>query len=282
MTVVPDITIQTKTSGRLALTVDHEALTITKTKGHHHIILRNVISAKLDKEIKTVSISYVTKLKTGKKNLHLVTDEGTVDEEHLSKAEEWVEKVMRLCYDGVKRSRTLLVLVNPHGGVKKGVAIFHKKVEPIFKLAGCTLQIKYTTHKNHGLEIVKSAALDTIDAVVTVSGDGLVHEVLNGFAQHPEPLKALRIPVAPIPTGSGNGLSLNLLGLQDGFDVVAASINVIKGKPMKVDLFSFTQDNNRVISFMSQSMGLMADLDIGTEHLRWMGDSRFMYGMVRG
>jgi sphingosine kinase len=33
---------------------------------------------------------------------------------------------------------------------------------------------------------------------------------------------------------------------------------------------------------MSQAMGLMADLDIGTEHLRWMGDTRFMYGLIRG
>lgn len=50
--------------------------------------------------------------------------------------------------------------------------------------------------------------------MVTVSGDGLVHEVLNGFAEHADPLRALSIPVAPIPTGSGNGLSLNILGAE--------------------------------------------------------------------
>lgn len=33
---------------------------------------------------------------------------------------------------------------------------------------------------------------------------------------------------------------------------------------------------------MSVSMGLMADLDINTEHLRWMGDTRFIYGFLRG
>jgi len=54
------------------------------------------------------------------------------------------------------------------------------------------------------------------------------------------------------------------------------------GQPMKVDLFSFTQDHKRSISFMSQSLGLMADLDIGTENLRWMGDTRFMVGLLRG
>jgi sphingosine kinase len=51
---------------------------------------------------------------------------------------------------------------------------------------------------------------------------------------------------------------------------------------MKVDLFSVTQGGKRSISFMSQSLGLMADLDIGTENLRWMGDARFVFGFVRG
>jgi len=51
---------------------------------------------------------------------------------------------------------------------------------------------------------------------------------------------------------------------------------------MKVDLFSIVQDGKRTLSFMSQALGLMADLDVGTEHLRWMGDTRFVYGLLRG
>jgi sphingosine kinase len=54
------------------------------------------------------------------------------------------------------------------------------------------------------------------------------------------------------------------------------------GLPMKVDVFSVTQKGKRSISFMSQSLGLAADLDIGTENLRWMGETRFMYGFLRG
>ena len=51
---------------------------------------------------------------------------------------------------------------------------------------------------------------------------------------------------------------------------------------MKVDVFSVTQGGKRTISFMSQSLGLMADLDIGTDNLRWMGDARFLFGLFRG
>lgn len=51
---------------------------------------------------------------------------------------------------------------------------------------------------------------------MTVSGDGMAHEVINGFAAHKEdPMKALQgLPIVPVPAGSGNGLSLNLNGLE--------------------------------------------------------------------
>lgn len=71
-----------------------------------------------------------------------------------------------------------------------------------------------TTHHKHAWEVAKTIALEKYDAVATVSGDGLVFEVLNGFAEHADPMRAFRIPIVPIPAGSGNGLSLNLLGLQ--------------------------------------------------------------------
>lgn len=80
-------------------------------------------------------------------------------------------------------------------------------------LSECSNLVIDTTRTGHAQEIAKELTLD-FEAVITVSGDGLVHEVLNGFAQHAEPTKAFAIPVAPIPTGSGNGLSLNLLGIE--------------------------------------------------------------------
>jgi hypothetical protein len=51
---------------------------------------------------------------------------------------------------------------------------------------------------------------------------------------------------------------------------------------MSIDLLSILQSGKRSLSFMSQSVGLVADLDLGTEHLRWMGSNRFMYGFLRG
>lgn len=125
--------------------------------------------------------------------------------------------------------------------------------QPSFYLKECNAYalLVDTTHNGHAHEIAKTMSLD-YDAVITVSGDGLIHEVMNGFANHSDPMKAFAIPIAPIPTGSGNGLSLNLLGIevsqlhspsvltielldnQNGFDISIATLNVIKGTPARV------------------------------------------------
>ena len=78
--------------------------------------------------------------------------------------------------------------------------------------------------------------------------------------------------------------------IQEGLDVLAAALNAVKGwsclfrssllryslvyltgLPMPIDVFSVTQKDKRFLSFMSQTVGLFADLDLGTEHLRFLG-----------
>ncbi|TFK42544.1 ATP-NAD kinase-like domain-containing protein [Crucibulum laeve] len=278
-----EFTITTPTQGNVSFRLTDTLLLVkhsdSKCKEIPH---RQVIKAAFDTASGSLEVAYLTK-KTKKKYMSLTSIHGQVQDEKRGRAGEWAESVMQSVYEdaGVKRARRLKVLVNPHGGTKQAVALFIKIVEPILRTAGCHCDVIHTTHQGHAYEIAKDLTLD-YDAIITVSGDGLIHEVMNGIAQHADPIRAFSIPIAPIPTGSGNGLSLNLLGITDGLDVAVAALNVIKGRPMKVDLFSFTQNGKRTVSFMSQALGLMADLDVGTEHLRWMGDVRFMVGLIRG
>lgn len=82
-----------------------------------------------------------------------------------------------------------------------------------------------TERQGHASEHVREISdLAEIDAIVI---DGLIYEVLNGLAQHVDPMATLNIPLAPIPAGSGNGLWLNLNGIEGGFDCTMAALNVI-------------------------------------------------------
>ena len=59
-----------------------------------------------------------------------------------------------------------------------------------------------------------------------------------------------------------------------------ASLAYIKGLRTPMDLVSITQGDKRILSSLSQSFGIIADTDLGTDHLRWMGGLRFTWGLL--
>ncbi|GAB1517206.1 sphinganine kinase lcb4 [Rhizoctonia solani] len=220
--------------------------------------LRNVLYA----EIASGNILKIATLARQKKSHRLVIVEGQIREPDTGEtAQVWVDELMRLAYGHVLPRRRFKVFVNPAGGQGKGVQLFEKKVKPILLAAHGEVDAVVTTHSKHAVELARECDLD-FDALLTVSGDGLVFEVLNGFRERPDGAKAFALP--------------------DGFDVALAALNAIKGQRMPYDLCSFTQDGKTSISFLSQAIGLMADLDLGTENMRWMGDTRFIAGFLRG
>jgi sphingosine kinase len=50
---------------------------------------------------------------------------------------------------------------------------------------------------------------------------------------------------------------------------------------MALDLCSVSYDDHRYFSFLSQNYGITAYADLGTEHLRWMGDTRSIVGLLQ-
>ncbi|KAG8750651.1 sphinganine kinase lcb4 [Ceratobasidium sp. 428] len=240
--------------------------------------LQNVLYA----EMLPDNVVKIATLARRKRALALVFIEGKLREpETPQTAEAWISSLMAAAYNGVTPRRRLKVLINPVGGKGYGLQIFEKKVKPILVAAHCEVDAVVTERSKHGTELAQTFALD-YDALLTVSGDGLVFEVMNGFLKRPDAAKAFALPICPIPAGSGNALSVNLFGVKEGFDVALASLNAVKGKKMSYDMCSFTQGGETSISFLSQAIGLMADLDLGTENMRWMGDTRFIAGYLRG
>ncbi|KAF9945882.1 sphinganine kinase lcb4 [Modicella reniformis] len=139
---------------------------------------------------------------------------------------------------------------------------------------------KDTTHRYHAKEIARDLDIRAYDAIVSISGDGVLHEVINGLMERPDAVLAHKLPLGAIPGGSGNALSFSLLGENHGNHVGNAVLGIIKGKAMPVDLCSVTQGDTRFFSFVLQSFGMIADVDLGSEHLRWMGEARFTMSVV--
>lgn len=135
-----------------------------------------------------------------------------------------------------------------------------------------------TKCQGDAVTIVEAMDVEAYDMVVCCSGDGLAHEVFNGLGKRHDAKRALeKIAVTHVPCGSGNAMSCNLNGTDSAS---LATLAIIKGIPTPLDLISITQGETRTISFLSQSVGIVAEADLATEHLRWMGSARFTYGFL--
>jgi sphingosine kinase len=135
-----------------------------------------------------------------------------------------------------------------------------------------------TKYRGEAIEIAEGLDIEAYDTIIACSGDGLPYEIFNGLAKRPDAKRALeKIAVALVPCGSGNAMSLNTLGTNSPS---LATLAIIKGIPTPLDLVSITQGDTRTLSFLSQSVGIVAECDLGTDNLRWLGPARFTIGLL--
>ncbi|KAK9465382.1 ATP-NAD kinase-like domain-containing protein [Lipomyces arxii] len=191
----------------------------------------------------------------------------------------FTEALMNRAYRNTIRCKRLLVLINPFGGQGKATDRFLKLSLPIFDAARCHVDQIKTEYKGHAMDLIENmeGLEDRYDAIVCCSGDGIPHEVFNGLSKRKNAGLAFRVPVCQLPCGSGNALCVNLVGSND---LPFATLSTVKGVPIPVDLCSLTQGDKRYVTFLSQALGMIADCDLGTENMRWMGESRFTVGLV--
>ena len=201
-----------------------------------------------------------------------------VDKLDRPRVNNWVARLLDRAYGESQRSKRIKVLINPYGGKGSAEKWYHRDIEPIFAAARCMVDVERTQFRGHAVEIAKNINIGEFDVIASCSGDGLPHEVFNGLGQKPDARKALsKIAVVQLPCGTGNALSWNLNGTDS---TSLAALCVVKGIRTPMDLMSVSQGATRTLSFLSQAVGIIAESDLGTEHLRWLGDARFTYGLL--
>ena len=115
------------------------------------------------------------------------------------------------------------------------------------------LDIEFTKHPNHAMELAKGA-INNYGMVIAAGGDGTVNEVINGIANS-------KITLVVIPFGSTNVLALEL-GIS--FNVTEASELITHGKRLKIDLgYIKTNEETRYFSMMA-GVGFVPKLIEGT------------------
>lgn len=127
------------------------------------------------------------------------------------------------------------------------------------------LEVVTTTHRGHGMELGRQARQEQLDLVITVGGDGIINEVVNGLlADGPAPHTQL----ATLPGGSANVLA-RALGLPN--DMVEAGAQLLEGiKQGRIRTIGLGRANERWFT-VNAGVGLDAEVIAAMEHKRGRG-----------
>jgi len=215
-------------------------------------------------------------------------------------AEIW-KKVIKLIISGRKMTkadianldeletptRNYLVYVNPFSGSGKAIRMYKSYLRKVLAEAEITHKCIQTEHAGHARDDVRRIALHNYDGIVIVSGDGLVHEVINGLMDRQDRDEAIKMPIGIVPGGSGNALAAAIIYASfrkkktKPKELLMDSLyEIARGRSRGLALMEVSQQDRKFISFLNIGWGFVADVDIESERYRLFGDARFTIGCV--
>ncbi|KYQ90810.1 sphingosine kinase [Tieghemostelium lacteum] len=171
------------------------------------------------------------------------------------------------------KNRRIRVILNPKSGKKLSEQIF-KDVSALFDDAGIFVKKTTTRGPEHAKKIGFTFDYKKYDTIVFISGDGLFHEFINGLMARDDWKDAVKINLALIPGGTGNGLACSI-GLSDP---MSAALAVVRGYSRPLDVSIISQGESKWCSILSLTWGIISDVDIESEKYRYLGPLRLQIG----
>ena len=180
-------------------------------------------------------------------------------------------------------SKKILVIINPASGTKIAIKMFNEILKPSLEKNNVEYELLKTQYAGHAKDVVQQKNLRVYKGLVIISGDGLVHEVFNGLYALPEWMEIMKdVPFGLMPGGSGNALNCSLLHqMKQPFDGMnklgtnGALDNVMNGlknqRTTGLDFIEVETDGKKTLCFLGVTIGLVADVDLGSEFLRFLG-----------
>lgn len=127
--------------------------------------------------------------------------------------------------------KKIIFIVNPKAGTQK-IKELEEAIQAYLDHKKFSFEIVFTTHQGHGSEIAKKAVEGDVDLIVSVGGDGSLHDVAQEVV-------GTDMPVAVWPLGSGNGLARSLgipfkskgvLDIINQFHVIDMDVGEVNGR----------------------------------------------------
>lgn len=178
--------------------------------------------------------------------------------------------------------RKFIAFINPVSGTGSSPKIWKSVVKPMFLESNIDCDVVFTEYANHAFEISQSLDPSLYDALVIIGGDGLLSEIVNGINSRSDSVQVFSsLPLVPIPGGSGNGLAKSILHeIGEPFSITNSVFAAIKGVSYPLDLSYVSTPSKSFVSFLMFGWGLISDIDLKSDPLRFLGELRFYLAAI--
>jgi len=148
-----------------------------------------------------------------------------------------------------------------------------RKVKPLLEAAGIECTVFETGYAGHAREFIRDLDKSLTDGFCAIGGDGTMHELVNGLLSRPD--KSL-MPIGIIPAGTGNSFMRSL----DCLDPLEAARRIVIGRTRAIDAARVVLEGKPLYAFNIVGWGLVTDILIRSERLRWLGENRYTIASV--
>jgi sphingosine kinase len=169
-------------------------------------------------------------------------------------------------------AKRYLFVINPVSGSGKAHKLFKSKIYHVMSNSFHKYCVIITENK-HSIENYLKTVTNDLSAIVSVGGDGTTFDILQAMKK-----LHINIPLAIIPSGSGNGLSKSLtflFGNKVSYNTYDNLYYLFNGTIRNLDTTLCVNNNNTYWSVLGQSWGLPSDIDIKSEYMRRIGSMRY-------
>lgn len=163
--------------------------------------------------------------------------------------------------------RDACLLVNPSAGGGKAARVL-PEVEAELRRLGVTFRTEQTTSLEHAAELARAAAAQG-EAVVTLSGDGLIGHVVGVLAESADALLGV------LPGGRGNDFA-RVLGIP--LEAVPACQVLVDGEPRALDIGDV--EGRPFIGIASLGFDSVAN-KLANDGPAWLGSQVYTYAALR-
>ena len=164
-------------------------------------------------------------------------------------------------------NKKVLIIYNPVSGTKSKETMISQLLN-YYKLNNIDSFLFKTEYKNHAKQFCQNNSLVEYKDLIICGGDGTFNEVINGVLIN----KEQSIPrIGFLPGGTGNAFMHDLNAVEEN----QAIDKIIKNNSDTLDILKLTYNNKIIYSFNIVGWGLVTDILILAEKMRFLKSLRY-------